>query len=146
VRIARVGALLPLLVVATTLVPVHAATGTGPCALRRGADEPLKHFSKRQISCAVDAFGPVPGGRERAICIAARESHLFPKATSLTGMYLGLYQHAAADWDRRYDDYTRAGWQLPTSALKGRTNAIVAIRMVARAGGWTPAGWPVEDC
>ncbi len=37
---------------------------------------------------------------------------------------------------------TKPAWDLPTSALKGRTNAIVTIRMVVAIGGWKAAGWP----
>ena len=96
--------------------------------------------------CAVDTLGPVPGGSDRAICIAKRESGLNPKAESATGVYLGLYQHAAEYWEWRYDTYTEPAWDLPTSALKGRTNSIVTIRMVVEAGTWGAAGWPRGDC
>jgi hypothetical protein len=135
-------------VVVFTLLPSQgiAHHREGPCDMHREDDETVKQFSARQIRCAVDTFGPVRGGSERAICIAKRESGLLPDAKSPTGMYLGLYQHASEDWDRRYDEYTRASWDLPTSALKGRTNAIVAVRMVVAAGGWGEAGWPRGDC
>jgi hypothetical protein len=116
------------------------------CRLHRHTGETIRHFSGRQISCAVDVFGPVRGGVERAVCIAKRESGLLPDAQSLTGQYLGLYQHAAVYWDWRYDTYTKPAWDLPTSALKGRTNAVVTIRMVAAAGSWKDAGWPRGDC
>ena len=118
----------------------------GPCALHREDGETTRQLSKRHIRCAVEEFGPVPGGAARAICIAHRESGLIPTARSRTGMYLGLFQHAAAGWDDRYEQWTEPGWELPTSALRGRTNAIVAIRMVEDAGRWGPAGWPVKDC
>ena len=118
----------------------------GPCALVREDGEPIRAFSQRRITCAVDRFGPIPGGADRAICIADRESHLNPKAESETGMYLGLYQHAAAYWPARYDGMTNPDWELPESALHGRTNSIVTVRMVARAGAWGAAGWPRGDC
>jgi hypothetical protein len=88
----------------------------------------------------------VPGGSVRAICIAKRESDLIPDASSLTGRYLGLYQHAAKYWDKRYTTWTRTRWALPDKAISGRTNAIVTIRMVHAAHGWRAAGWPVFDC
>lgn len=126
-------------------LPVASAS-TSPCALTRRADETVQHFSKRQIRCAVHDFGPVRGGAPRAICIAKRESGLIPTAESPTGKYLGLFQHAAKAWDTRYQDYTKPAWELPTSALKGRTNAVVTIRMVVAIGGWKAAGWPVDGC
>jgi hypothetical protein len=86
----------------------------------------------------------VPGGAETAICIADVESGLHPEATSETGEYLGLFQHAAEAWPGRYETWTREAWALDESALSGRTNAIVTIRMV-NANGWGP--WEgVGDC
>ena len=117
-----------------------------PCELPRRDGETIQHYSKRLISCAVVAFGPVTGGETRAICIAKRESKLVPTASSETGQYLGLYQHAAKYWPSRFDTYTEASWQLSTSALSGRSNAIVTIRMVRAIGGWKRAGWPVGTC
>jgi hypothetical protein len=144
----RTRRLLVTLVLAATALPPPAAAHhlEGPCDTHRGADEPIQRYSRRQIRCAVERFGPVRGGVERAICIAKRESGLHPRAQSLTGMYLGLYQHAAKDWERRYDEYTKLAWDLPISALKGRTNAIVAVRMAVEADGWGAAGWPRGDC
>ena len=130
-----------------SFLPLPAVSAsTSPCALTRGSDETVQHFSKRLIRCAVTDFGPVPGGGARAICIAKRESDLVPTAESATGKYLGLFQHAAKAWDVRYQDYTKPSWALPTSALKGRTNAVVTIRMVVALGGWKAAGWPVKGC
>ncbi len=144
-----------LLLVAVVVFPALLASApaatsaerqTGPCSLSRGADETVRQLAKRHIRCAVDEFGPVPGGARRAICIARRESGLIPTARSATSQYLGLYQHAAAYWPDRYEAWTEPGWGLPTSALRGRTNAIVTIRMVADIGRWTLAGWPRQDC
>jgi hypothetical protein len=114
----------------------------GPCALTRGADETIQHFSKRIIRCTV-ATWPVPGGAEKAICIAARESGLLPRASSATGQYLGLYQHSAKYWPDRYQKWTKLQWNLSTSALSGRSNAVVTIRMV-NAHGWGP--WKGPGC
>lgn len=138
----------PLLITTTLVAPPVASAhhDPGPCDFHRKADETTQHLSKRRIRCAVERFGPVPGGRRRAICIASRESGLNPEATSPTEMYLGLFQHAATYWDGRYETWTRPVWDLPTSALEGRTNAIVTIRMVRALGGWRLAGWRVDDC
>jgi hypothetical protein len=146
-----VAALIVLALVVALLLFLAAPKGNarqlpGPCSLYRHSGETIRHLSKRQIRCAVRTFGPVPGGRRRALCIARRESNLIPTASSATGMYLGLYQHAADDWERRYRHWTKPRWKLPDNATRGRTNAIVTIRMVAAHGGWARAGWPVEDC
>jgi hypothetical protein len=119
----------------------------GPCDFHRLDGESIQHFSKRRIVCAVERFGPVPGGVPRAICIAKRESGLDPTATSSpTGQYRGLYQHDRDLWRARYEKYTLLAWELSPRALNGRTNAIVTIRMVADVGTWRQAGWPPKDC
>jgi hypothetical protein len=119
----------------------------GPCDFHRLDDESVRTFAKRLIVCAVERFGPVPGGSERAICIARRESGLYPSATSEpTGQYRGLYQHDRDLWPARYETYTLRAWELSNRALNGRTNAIVTIRMVADAGAWWKAGWPPKGC
>jgi hypothetical protein len=139
-----------LALVVATLIPAGtpglARRQVGPCELQQEIGEPLRHFSKRRIACAVEEFGPVPGGKQRAICIAERESGLNPKASSKTGMYLGLFQHSATYWPSRYEAYTDPGWGVPDSALHGRANSIVTIRMVASAGGWGVAGWRRGEC
>jgi hypothetical protein len=127
--------------------PAIAGHQPGPCPLHRRVDETVRDLSKRRISCAVRSFGPVPGGKPRAICIARRESGLDPTATSEpTGQYRGLYQHDGDQWDRRYDTHTEPGWELSRKALNGRTNSIVTIRMVFDAGSWKLAGWPPKEC
>jgi hypothetical protein len=118
----------------------------GPCDLHARDGETITHLMKRTIRCAVRRLGPVPGGAERAICIARRESGLNPEATSSTGKYRGLFQHARKYWDWRYDSFTRQAWELPERALHGRTNAVVTIRMVRRYDTWADAGWPVKRC
>jgi hypothetical protein len=142
--------LVTVLVVSTPmLLPSPAAAGRHPhhpCQLTRRDGETVQRFSKRQIACAVGAYGPVKGGITRAICIARRESGLVPSASSPKGRYLGLYQHSATYWPWRFDTYTQPSWSLSTSALSGRSNAIVTVRMVHSLGGWRPAGWPVKAC
>jgi hypothetical protein len=126
--------------------PVGGRSGTtrvaGPCAIARLDDEAIEDFSIRMITCATDRW-PVPGGAEKAICIAERESGLIPWASSPTGQYLGLFQHSAAAWPDRYEEWTRPYWELKLSALNGRTNSIVTIRMVNDAG-WGP--WAGVGC
>jgi hypothetical protein len=135
---------LAVIVVAT---PATAVQQPGPCALHRADGESIRHFSKRLIACSVRRFGPLPGGGPRAVCIARRESGLDPKATSSpTGRYLGLFQHDRRMWPGRYDRYTDPGWELSTSALNGRSNAVVTIRLVRAIGTWKAAGWPPKGC
>jgi hypothetical protein len=135
-----VAALLPAFATAQPPLP-------GPCDLHRNDGESVRAFSKRQIGCAVERFGPVRGGVARAICIAKRESGLDPTATSEpTGEYRGLFQHDRDFWPWRYDTYTKPTWELSPRVLNGRTNAIVTIRMVADFGAWKAAGWPPKDC
>ena len=104
--------------------------------------EAIQDFSRRLIGCAASRW-PVEGGAEKAICIAERESGLIPTASSPTGMYVGLFQHSAADWARRYEEWTRPNWRLKVNPYNGRTNAIVTIRMV-NAEGWGP--WAGVGC
>jgi hypothetical protein len=138
-------ALLTAIAVATP--PATAVQQPGPCALHRADGESVHHFSKRLIVCSVRRFGPIPGGSTRAVCIARRESGLDPKATSSpTGRYLGLFQHDRRMWPGRYDRYTDPAWELSTTALNGRSNAVVTIRMVEAIGTWKAAGWPPKSC
>ncbi|HZN43653.1 MAG TPA: hypothetical protein VFC08_07985 [Actinomycetota bacterium] len=144
----------PAIALATLLAAVVLGTAPAsaqqlqpPCELHRFDGETVQHLSKRQITCAVQRFGPVPGGTTRAICIARRESGLVPTATSEpTGLYRGLYQHDRTMWPDRYEEYTVPWWELSPRALSGRTNAIVTIRMVVDAGTWKAAGWPPTGC
>ncbi len=127
--------------------PAFAHHAPGPCDFHRRDDESVRSFAKRRIVCAVERFGPVPGGQERAICIARRESGLDPSATSQpTGQYRGLFQHDRDMWPDRFTEYTRPAWELSPRALNGRTNAIVTIRMVFKIGTWRSAGWPPKEC
>ena len=138
-----------LLLAGVLLGPTPAAAHhlPGPCDFHRLDGESDQAFARRRIICAVERFGPVPGGSARAICIARRESGLDPTATSSpTGQYRGLYQHDRDMWPARYDRYTRLAWELSTRVLNGRTNAIVTIRMVVDHGTWLAAGWAPKEC
>jgi hypothetical protein len=146
-RICTAIALATLLAGLVAATPATAQLLQPPCDLHRFDGETVQHLSKRQITCAVRRFGPVPGGATRAICIAKRESGLIPTTTSEpTGLYRGLYQHDRTMWPDRYDEYTVPWWELSPRALDGRTNAIVTIRMVAEIGTWRAAGWPPTGC
>ena len=150
-RLKRTGsAIVTILLIAGVLngaAPASATHRPGPCDFHRLNGETVQHFSTRRIVCAVEVFGPVPGGPARAICIARRESGLDPSATSKpTGRYRGLYQHDRDLWPSRYDIHTMPAWELSHRALNGRTNAIVTIRMVVRVGTWRGAGWPPKKC
>jgi len=136
----------PLLVGLIQAPTAHAVMGLGPCNLSRGPAETTQHFSKRTIACAVNFFGPVPGGVDRAVCIASRESGLIPTAKSATGMYVGLFQHSAAAWPDRFATWTHPAWDLSPRPLNGRSNSIVTIRMVHAIGTWKAAGWPSKGC
>lgn len=124
-------------------LPASAHHREGPCDVHRRDDESVQLHSKRVIRCAVERWS-VPGGAEKAICIADAESGLNPEASSAGGVYLGLFQHQAEAWPDRYREWTRESWELDDSALSGRTNAIVTARIV-NAEGW--AAWHgVGDC
>ena len=121
------------------------ATRPGPCPLARVSTETVQAYAARVIACAAGIWS-VPGGVDRAICIARRESGLNPAASSPNGDYLGLFQHSAKYWPARYAAWTRVGWQLRPSALNARTNAVVTLRMVHAAGRWSTAGWSPKGC
>jgi hypothetical protein len=136
-----------LLSIPASAIPAGSRGGSapriaGPSAPTRSDTETVQDFAARIITCAADRW-PVPGGAEKAICIAQRESGLVPTASSPSGEYLGLFQHSAAAWPDRYTEWTRPGWALKQSALNGRTNAVVTMRMV-NAEGWGP--WSGTGC
>lgn len=121
------------------LAPAAAAHHrSGPCDVHVLPGETVVHHSKELIRCAVRKWA-VDGGAARAICIARRESGLIPTAESAGGDYLGLFQHMASAWPDRYGAWALPGWNLKSSALNGRTNTIVTIRMV-HDDGWGPWG------
>jgi hypothetical protein len=128
-----------LLFPATLLLPTtpgFAGDTTGPCDLTRKAEETIQSKIERLIECATDRW-EVSGGSQRAICVAEAESGLNPQAMSADGTHVGLYQHFADAWPDRFDAWARPHWNLNESALSGRSNAIVTIRMV-NADGWGP--------
>jgi hypothetical protein len=91
---------------------------------------------KRTIRCAV-AHYPVPGGANKAMYIAWRESRYDPYAVNPNGRFKGIYQQGTSWWQSRYHTY---GFPyLRDHILNARTNNIVSIRMVHRHG-WGPWG------
>src|SRR3712207_3077276 len=140
--------LLRIALAALTAVPLLVpfagrAAPAGPYDLPLRDGETVARRMVRIIRCATERW-PVPGDAGRAICIAERESGLDPKAASPGRTNLGIYQHSAVEWPDRYETWTRNVWELDESALIGRTNIIVAIRM-ANAAGW--GAWDgVEGC
>ena len=116
--------------------PAAAYDIPGPCEFHRLDGESIEDTSlRRQIVCAVERFGPVPGGADRAICIARRESGLDPDGDLFTDRRVpravpARSRHVAGPLRR----YTQPVWELSRRALNGRTNAIVTIRMVADYG------------
>jgi hypothetical protein len=122
-----------------------AQSPAGPCQVARSSEQTVQSYARALIACAATRWA-VPGGTKRAVCIARRESGLVPTAKSPGGLYLGLFQHSAKMWPSRYKRWALPGWHLGGSALNGRTNAIVTIRMVHAYRGWTAAGWPVGTC
>lgn len=137
--------ILLLVAFAVVLPQAHLARAnhrSGPCDLHFEDGETIRSHSKRLIRCAVVRW-PVKGGAKKAICIARRESNLIPTTTSATGKYLGLFQHYKKMWPPRRRAWTHRSWALKKTALNGRTNAIVTIRMVS-ANGWGP--WKGAGC
>jgi hypothetical protein len=131
---------------ARAIPPKIAHTVPGPCPIGRPVSQgrrALSAYSIRIIRCAAGVWS-VPGGARRAVCIARRESGLNPRATSPKRQYLGLFQHSASDWARRYRVWTIPRWKLGPSALNPRTNAIVTMRMVSAARSWS--AWGRKGC
>jgi hypothetical protein len=130
--------LVPAVALTLTLPATSAFAGdaTGPCDLTRKAEETIRSKMMRLIECATDRW-EVGGGSQRAICVASAESDLDPQLASADGAHLGLFQHLADAWADRFDSWTLPRWNLNESALSGRSNTIVTIRMV-NADGWGP--------
>jgi hypothetical protein len=141
-RRAVAAAIATAVVLSAALTPALARRRVGPCDLRRQRTETLAAHERELIRCATNHWR-VFGGYRKALCIAKRESGLDPKAVSDDGKYLGLYQHARRYWPDRYLTYAKPQWELIDSALVGRTNAIVTIRMVHDVG-WDP--WRGKGC
>lgn len=136
--------------------PARAETPTGPCTGYRwlakdvsGPDRPIIVAERVAdlIWCAVRRW-PVPGGYQKALDIAYRESRLLwwaanPSRAACDDGWgsCGVYQHAARYWPGRVRHYLRPEWFPNTWPdvpwWNARANVIVAIRM-AHTGGWGP--------
>lgn len=91
----------------------------------------------RMIRCYARRIDPA-GTPDFAVCVARRESGLRANAVSPSGQYLGLFQQSKTYWPARYQQY--GAWShLAPSALNGRTNTVVSLRM-AKHDGWYH--WP----
>jgi hypothetical protein len=136
-----------LLVLATLGVALagHAEIGT---AVRAHVDRDECRFARydgrkgftdteirKTIRCDVDRW-PVPGGTDTALRVANCESGF---ETSTSGSYLGVYQFAPSTWSSNRSRFRALGcrWDLSWSALNGRANVTVAIK-VASTTGWGP--------
>jgi len=91
------------------------------------------HQVKGLIRCAARHWN-VPGGANKALAIAYRESRYDPHAYNSSGAE-GIYQHLRRYWPGRARTYGFPGY----SAFNARANIIVTMRMVKR-GGWGPWG------
>lgn len=87
---------------------------------------------EKLIRCAAEIW-PVQGGPDKAVEVAKCESSLRPDAVGGDGLYLGIFQQHRDYWPARATRYGFDG----VSALNGRANIIVSIRM-ASEGGWGP--------
>lgn len=87
---------------------------------------------EKLIRCAAQRW-EVPGGPDKAVDVARCESSLRPDAIGGDGLYLGIFQQHRDYWPARATRYGFDG----VSALNGRANIIVSIRM-ASEGGWGP--------
>jgi hypothetical protein len=90
---------------------------------------------KKLIRCAAHRWH-VPGGAEKALSIANRESHFRPRAYNSYSGASGIYQHLRTYWPGRAFTYGFKGW----SPFNARANIIVSMRMVHRLGSWRPWG------
>lgn len=93
--------------------------------------------TRRMIGCYARVMN-APGTVSFVLCIAQRESGLYPRATSPSGTYRGLFQQSENYWWGRYQAY---GSHLFPDIYNGRTNTVVSIRMAKARGGWK-GDWP----
>mgnify|MGYP001347414794 FL=1 len=89
----------------------------------------------RIIRCAENHW-PVPGGFEMALCIAQRESGLYPKAQNPTSSALGIYQVVQGTWDswwRSAPDFRR-WWHVGYDRSNPRNNVLMSVRKMSHEG------------
>lgn len=142
-------------------VPASASRPSGPCtgfqwraksAPAEIRDIVVAEIVSDLIDCAVRRW-PVPGGLQKALYIAQRESGLLwwaanPAREACNSGWgsCGVYQHLARYWPARVRKYLQPEWFPHTWPdvpwWNARANVIVAIRM-AHSGGWCP--WTPPD-
>lgn len=93
---------------------------------------------KHTIRCAVKRW-PVPGGLDRAMYIADRESNFQQFATNPSGCR-GIYQWADGTWSSVLDDFPRLYALLDHNVYNARSNVMYAIRY-GNLRGWGPWGF-----
>ena len=110
-----------------------------PCREGRRPYSPTEIVA--MIGCAVDLFGPIPGGAEFAVDVGRCESGLRPRAVSASGTYRGVYQYGPIWEDFAADHYWRPEWGRrgveEPAVWNARAQVLVTVRYVA-AGGWSP--------
>ena len=93
-------------------------------------------YVRRLIVCAARYYR-VPAGASKALAIADRESHFYPRAYNAWSGAMGVYQHLRRYWPGRAFAYGFRGW----SGFNARANIIVTMKMVRRLGNWSPWGF-----
>lgn len=91
---------------------------------------------KAIIWCAVAFYGIVPGGVQRAVSIAWRESRFNPTAVSSTGC-VGVYQYCDSTWQHLIDSWPVMNELYGVNRYSARGNVMRAIRS-AHETGWEP--------
>lgn len=93
---------------------------------------------KKTIWCVAKRLG-IPGGPRKAVRIADRETGLGDDEVNDSSGACGIYQHNPASvFGSRYDANMQKRWKpAPRKCLHDRTNIIVSLTMVNRAG-WGP--------
>jgi hypothetical protein len=89
-------------------------------------------FVRQLIRCAASHYGV---SVDKALDVADRESHFFPRAYNSWSCAKGIYQHLCTYWPSRANTYGFHDWP----AFNARANILVTMRMVRR-GGWGPWG------
>ena len=91
----------------------------------------------RTIECMVDQF-PVPGGVSKALDVGRCESGLDAYEYG-NPPYMGVYQFHPSTWSSAYDHHRNFldRWGVKNSPFNGRSNVLLAIKMV-HSGGWGP--------
>lgn len=103
---------------------------------RRGIET---HKNVKQTIWCVAKILVIPGGPGKAVRIADRETGLGDDEVNDISGACGIFQHNPASvFGSRYNQYMQKRWKpAPRKCLNDRTNIIVSLTMVNRAG-WGP--------